>query len=216
MDPDPRHCPSVEVAFADMVQVGTDSVSAEAGLAAAVEALALSGPGDPNAGFRRPDALLHVVFVSDADDQSEAWLGDESGRRLPRGPGRRGRRDRATGPRQRGDRTAALGLATSATGVAQAGQRYAEVAEASGGTQVSICEADFAPLLADLGQASLSYQARFALREAPDPGTVEVRIDAIEMSDGWSVDDMPSLVFDEAPPAGVIIEVSYLVSTGAG
>jgi hypothetical protein len=33
------------------------------------------GSGGLNAGFRRPDALLHVVFVSDADDQSATGWG---------------------------------------------------------------------------------------------------------------------------------------------
>jgi hypothetical protein len=44
-----------------------------------VAALALSPPlrGGANRGFRRPDAALQVIVVSDDDDQSEAILGDD-------------------------------------------------------------------------------------------------------------------------------------------
>ena len=46
----------------------------EAGIAAALQALSESEPGGANQGFRRSGASLHVVFVSDADDQSDELL----------------------------------------------------------------------------------------------------------------------------------------------
>ena len=60
-----------------MVQVGTDGAGPEAGLAAATQVAGSGRSGRTERGFRRPDALLHVVFVSDADDQSQLWLGPD-------------------------------------------------------------------------------------------------------------------------------------------
>lgn len=204
--------PDRQAAFAAMVQPGAEGHAPEAGLAAAAEALALAGPGGPNAGFRRPDAVLHVVFVSDADDQSDPWLGadpvssflalldDESVRTgLP------------------GRASAVVGLppsgCTSATGTAQAALRYAEVVEATGGVQVSICETDFGPLLEELGAASLTYQSRFVLREQPKPGSVRIEGDGDTIAGGWSLElEPPAIVFEVAPEPGSIFSVSYLVS----
>jgi hypothetical protein len=64
--------PDVHAAFADAVQLGADGSSPNEGLRVAWEALSTpnTDPGGPNDGFLRPDASLHVIFVSDSDDQS--------------------------------------------------------------------------------------------------------------------------------------------------
>ena len=40
-------------------------------------ALDYARPGEPNASFRRPDATLMVVFISNGDDASEPYFSDE-------------------------------------------------------------------------------------------------------------------------------------------
>ncbi|MCP4435954.1 MAG: hypothetical protein GY812_10745, partial [Actinomycetia bacterium] len=64
--------------FARAVAVGTAGTADEAGLAAAVAALGEPLASGANRGFRRADAVLHVVVVSDADDHSDTLLDDPS------------------------------------------------------------------------------------------------------------------------------------------
>ena len=65
--------PNPAEALAAALRVGTDSPPPSAGLDAAAQVLA--DVGGLNAGFRRDDAPLHIVFLSDGDDASGAWLG---------------------------------------------------------------------------------------------------------------------------------------------
>jgi hypothetical protein len=200
-----------DAAFAAMVQVGTAGSGPEAGLAAAVTALELSAPGGPNAGFRRPDALLHVVFVSDADDSSEAWLGsDPAGAFLDRlseeaaTTGLPARASGLYGPVPSG--------CVSADGTATAAFRYDGVVHGSGGVGVSICAPDLGPVIDTLSEATIAWRTVFALRESPLPGTVHVEIDGVPSLDDWSVEGDPAAVrFDPAPPAESVIVVTYVV-----
>ncbi|MCB9688881.1 MAG: VWA domain-containing protein [Alphaproteobacteria bacterium] len=201
--------PDRATAFADAVAVGTLGGGPEAGLAAAVQALSLAADGGPNAGFRRDDALLHVLFVSDVDDQSEAWLGDDPAAGfldvLSAEAARTGRPARASGlvgPVPSG--------CSSTSGTARPAERYEQVVAASGGVQVSICEPDFTPVVGSLTEASTEWLTRFALREEPLEGQVRVVVDALALSDGWRVDGR-TLVFDEPPPPGARIEVTYTI-----
>lgn len=202
--------PDRDAAFASMVQVGTAGPGPEAGLAAAATAIDLAGPGGPNAGFRRPDALLHVVFVSDTDDQSADWLGGDPAATflgLLTDEGRRtglpARASALVGPLPSG--------CTSATGSAQPAVAYDQVVEGSGGVVVSICSADFVPVVQSLSEASVVWSTRFALANPPVDGSVEVRVDG-DRVDGWSLDpDGPAILFDAAPSPEARIEVTYLV-----
>ncbi|MEZ4238843.1 MAG: hypothetical protein R3F59_22355 [Myxococcota bacterium] len=203
--------PQRELVFAEMVQVGLEGDGPEAGLAAAERTLALAVEG-PNAGFRRPDALLNVIFVSDADDESDDWLGSD-----PVGPfldlladeaertGLPARASGLIGPPPSG--------CHSISGQAQPAVRYAEAIAASGGVQGSICAIDFAAVLAQLSEATIAWQTEFPLRERPADGSVRIRIDDALVEGGWAVaDEPPRLVFDEAPPPASQIDVSYLVT----
>lgn len=201
-----------EEAFAAMVQPGAKGNAQEAGLAAAIEAIRLSVPGGANAGFRREDAVFHVVFVSDADDQSDPWLGADPVRTFL---DFLAEEERSTGLPARA--SAVVGLpptgCTSATGTAQPAMRYTEVVQAASGVQVSICETDFAPLLEALGGASIAYQTQFWLRERPRVGSVRISLDGADLETGWSLDaDLAVVRFEIAPPPGAILEISYLVS----
>ena len=62
-------------ALAAALAVGTDSPPPPAGLFAAT--MALADTQGLNRGFRRDDAALHVVFVSDGDDGSDVWMAED-------------------------------------------------------------------------------------------------------------------------------------------
>ncbi|MEZ4319825.1 MAG: hypothetical protein R3F61_20100 [Myxococcota bacterium] len=186
--------------------------SGEAGLSAAVTALELSGPGAPNAGFRRAGAVLQVVFVSDADDHSDPWLAapvDDFLATLAsfQDAGQPVRASALVGDVPDG--------CVSPTGSAQAGTRYVAVAEQTGGQTASICDIDFGALLAVLGEDSVDLPVRFELRGQPLSGTVSVEVDGVPESD-WVVEPGgPALVFVEPPPAGARVTVRYAVREGA-
>lgn len=192
----------------DAIRVGTGGAAPEAGMAAAAAALDLATPDGPNAGFRRPDAALHVVFFSDADDASDAWLGDDPPRALV------ARLAAEPGPAPAvvsavvGDPE---GGCVSDKGTAQAGVRYAEAARATSGAQVSICSADLAKVIGALGDASIVWPARFRLARPPVEGTLRVRVDG-RATDAWWF-DAPSveLVFERPPPASARVDVEYVV-----
>jgi hypothetical protein len=196
--------------FAEMVQVGVTGGGPEAGLAAAALALDLSQPGEPNAGFRREDALLHVVFVSDADDQSDGWLGGDPAASflgvLDQEIERTGLPARASalvGPVPSG--------CSSIWGTALPAERYDEVALTSGGVVVSICAADFGPVVDTLSEASIVWRVDFPLRETPLEGSLRVEIDGVSVPEADFLLEGSLLSFPKPPPPESQIDVRYLV-----
>jgi len=198
--------------FEDLVRVSLLPTT-ESGLAAAVTALDEAEPGGRNAGFRRPEASLQVVFVSDDDDASDAWLDDPVAATL----------DVLDHEGEAADAVASAlvgdvpGGCSSGRGTAQPGERYVEVAEATGGTVASICEADFSEVLVDVAKRSVVLPRRFVLAEDPEGDEVNVTVDD-EPSDAFVVERPEdgaaeaAVVFDVAPPAGSRITVSYPVA----
>lgn len=201
--------PDAQAAFDAAVHVGIEGLGPEAGLAAAVRALDLSVPGDANAGFRRPGAILHVVFVSDADDQSDAWLGpDPVGAFLDRMAQEAMDGVPAVASAVVGDVPSGC---SSALGSAQPGFRYADAAE-SGGSAVSICDADFSQLTDAIGSVSVAYPSAFALSRVPATSTVQVELDGVGSVEGWVLElDPPTVVFAAPPAPATHIAVRYLV-----
>ncbi|NCG18270.1 MAG: hypothetical protein GWP91_04560, partial [Rhodobacterales bacterium] len=63
--------PNLQVQVDSLFQVKDRGGFRESGLAAAILALELAHPGEVNTGFRRHDAALHVILISDADDASD-------------------------------------------------------------------------------------------------------------------------------------------------
>lgn len=202
--------PDAPERFGDLVQVGTEGAAPEAGLAAALLALELAGPGGPNAAFRRPDAVLHVVFVSDADDGSGPWLGAD-----PAGAFLDALADEHARTGAPALASAVVGDAPSGCvsemGMAQPGSRYLQVVEASGGEATSICAADFSPLLAAIGAVSVAWPQVFPLQAAPYQDSLRVTVDG-EDAPGWELDaDALAIVFDVPPPPSSRIVASYIV-----
>lgn len=195
-------------AFAAAVDVGTDGSGPEAGLAAATRALALAAPGEVNSGFRRDGAGLHVLFVSDDDDSSDAWLDDPVDDFLAvldgevTSAGTVARASAIVGDSPDG--------CTSADGAAQAGTRYLEVVSTTEGVAGSICEPDLSEVLASLGEAALTYEQTFALRAEPVDGEVTVDVDGLRQTTGWTLTDDHEVRFEVPPVADAVIDVTYI------
>ncbi len=196
-------------AFADAVDVGTDGQSSESGLGAAWLALTEPLVSTDNRGFRRSDAALQIVVLSDADDDSADILGDDPASSfldfLAEEADRTGADTRLSaivGP-----------LPEGCSGAAPA-DVYTAVAEQSGGAVVSICEADFSAVTATIADATVAWPTTFPLQASPDPDTVEVQIDGNTMpSDSFDLDlETPALIFSEAPPPGAEIRVRYALA----
>lgn len=201
--------PDAAAAFADAVAVGSSGDGPEAGLGAMILALTEPNRGGANRGFRRADAALHVVVVSDDDDHSDAWLGEDpadaalaflaSESAASGSPALLSAVIGAPGTGCRGD-----------GGQAQPGDRYAEVALASGGVVEDICQADLSGVAARMGELSQAFPTRFTLQSAPYQGEARVSVDGARVDSGWRLEaDPPTIVFDEAPAPGALIEVTY-------
>lgn len=193
-------------ALAQALDIGADHAPPSAGLDAA--ALALRDDSGQNHGFRRENAALHVVFVSDGEDQSGTILGsnpvDGFLAMLEEEALRTGQPARAS---------AVVGDSPSgcngSTGEATAGLRYLAVASRSGGASVSVCDADFAAVAGRLGELAVVWPLRFELQGTPEAGTVTVAINGARYDD-FIVDYAElSLIFDVPPPPYASIEVRY-------
>ncbi|MDP2309994.1 MAG: VWA domain-containing protein [Pseudomonadota bacterium] len=197
-----------EQVLASALQVGADSAPPAAGLHTA--SLALADAQGFNRGFRRAEAGLHVIFVSDGDDQSDLWLGLDPASAfltvLADDEARSGRAARVSAvvvdvPGACGSRTAA---------------RYIAVAEATGGIVQSLCSSDFSVVAGALGGAAAEYPTRFPLGGTPLEGSARVEVDGVRVDGGWQLDRVdPALVFDVAPAADAAISILYTLATEA-
>ena len=197
-------------AFAANVHVGTGGNGTERGLRFGWEALQLAVAGTaPNDGYYRPDAGLQVVFVSDEPDQSGAWedyLADYLSLKA----------DPAfvylnaiTGT----DGASALSC-TGFSGSASAGYGYVDVALATDGLLVSICDTDWSALMSELATQAIRMAAAFELSSTPIPQTLAVSVDGVLQTSGWTYEAAGNLIlFDSqhVPPPGAVITVAYQV-----
>ncbi len=180
--------------FGNNVKLGTNGSGTEQGLAAAQMALSLPLTADsttactsaaqcnqgeacvdgfcggPNRAFMRKDAALEVVFVSDEDDYSPADInfyinffknikGFYNSNLM--------HAHAIVGP---------SGGCSSSNGDAIAGHRYIEVAKATGGNIISICESDFSTGLKSIGEIAFGLKVQFFLTRTAQPATLEVKV----------------------------------------
>jgi len=204
-----------ESAFAAAVDVGTESVGDEAGLAALVAALSEPLRSGDNRGFRRPDAVLHAIAVSDADDASAGWLDDP----VAEAEALLAAEAQASG--LPAFLSAVVcddpgGCACEGGGAGVPGLTWIEVAEATGGVVSGICEGDLLPVVAALGELSVTLGDTFYLSATPH-GDPQVWVDGERAEGGWAVlDDPPRLVFAAPPPAGALVEIRYQLPPAGG
>jgi hypothetical protein len=144
------------------IQVGEGGSGDERGLDAFIAAMTTHADGY-NAGFRRPDAHLVVVTLSDERDVSDNDVADVLDL-LPE-----------VAPSWSFHAIVPLG---DDCGDAWPTSRHVELAALSGGTVLSICEADYGPFLSAIGQFSQrdGLRRRFPLVDVVRPGTLEVEV----------------------------------------
>ena len=126
----------------------------------------------------RDGAFLVLIFVSDEDDQSpdtvSSYLSTYYG--ALKGASERLMVHAIVGPE---------GGCESAF----AGERYRALVEEVGGVSSSICEPDFGAALTEIGLESFGYKTRFHLNHAATLGSVEVSLDGVLCSSGWSLSE---------------------------
>jgi hypothetical protein len=199
-------------AFAQAVSVGLDG-TVQAGLAAMVSALSEPLRSAQNRGFRRPQAALLVVVVSDEDDMSQGLLdGDPVQEALAF------LADQATPEGQPARLTAIVGDdpggCTGDAGSALAGTAYAQVAKSSGGELVSICSANLDGLVGSLGELAVSWPTTFSLQADPVADSVQVTVDGKRDDEIWTlVFTPPAIVFNVPPAPGAWIVVTYEIAS---
>ncbi len=201
-------------ALADAAAVGTFGQPPEAGLSAATMALSEPLTSEENRGFRRADAALMVIIVSDGDDNSEDLLGTHPAEAflaflLNEGArtGQPARLSAIVGDTPDG--------CSGPSGTALPGSRYIRVANETGGIVGSICDADYTAITNDLADDSVSWPNAFELSTMPIPGTVRVQVDGTRIDEGWSlVLTPPTIQFDTPPAPGSEIHIRYEVDAG--
>lgn len=211
--------PDVEARFEAMA-VGIGGGTPEKGLAAAYRALGELNETE-NAGFRRDDAALHTIVISNEHDYSSdvirlddfvTWYDG-----LARSPD---------------ERTFSAVDVLSAGNSGPGGKPYRNVTREIGGVVESIHSPGWERALQTFGVRTLDLQTDFFLSQTPVPSSIVVELST---NAGWS--DVPPAGFDGDqgwrgwvydgsrnavqlenlwPDAGVVIAVSYTVATPPG
>lgn len=205
-------------AFADLVNVGICGAGYETGLDAALLALSEPQVSGANKGFLRDDAYLSLVFVSDEEDGSPLTVSEyvNAFRAV------KGQRERdifnasalvVTDPELCPEDSLAYDGGPSS--------RYISVAEETDGIVGDICEADFEPIVRELGLASSRLTDTFYLSEEPDPLSLVVGVDslAVDCGDGWRFDRVggePAIVFDRDSMPGPKSKITVAYNLGSG
>ncbi|MEO0601985.1 MAG: hypothetical protein AAF211_11155 [Myxococcota bacterium] len=200
--------PDAATILAEMTRLGIAGSSDERGREAAYTALELRGAA--NDGFRRDDAFLNIIVVSDEDDQSgddrislpefTDYLQDLQTETL------RTTFSAVVGPFSRAEAQACE---------VTPGFEYLEVTTAVGGVAWSICEADWLPLINDLGFVTIGLRRTFRLTYTPDPTTIEVAVDAEPVSeDAWTHEPDANVVtfLGDPPPTGSEVVIRYITT----
>lgn len=159
------------------------------------------GSGDCNEGFYREDAKLNLIGVTDEVEQSanpwnyyvtlfqdyKADPDDVVIHAISGDPG------------------------TGCSSAEPGDTLYAAVV-ATGGTFLSICATDWGANMTELAENAAADLTSFALTQEPVPATIEVYIDGVRTTDGWTYDAGNIIVkFDDdhIPSGGSTIEISY-------
>jgi len=163
-----ENTPNPEAVFAQMAQLGNGGWFEERGRDAAYTALELRRDDDRNVGFLRDGAALDVIFVSDEDDQSvlispaefRTWFTN-----LKWSP------DMATA-----HAIVAPNLFGDCSEAVEVGAFYIEYAAYTQGSQFSICESDWDPMLDTLGIEASGLLREYFLAKIPVLETLKVEV----------------------------------------
>lgn len=187
---------------------GEDEVD-EWGLYNAWQAVEATDAGECNEGFLRPDARLHIIFISDEADHSPGWdTGDPSYWVTYTDAiyARIGDPDKLRF-------SGIIGPSPGGCDGAEAGTGYAEAVSAWSGTVLSICD-DWASQVELLVDTTVQYDT-FELSRWPIEETLEVFVNGAARPTGWTYEaGANAVVFSEGiPVTGDEVEVFYLVAS---
>ncbi|RME22350.1 MAG: VWA domain-containing protein [Deltaproteobacteria bacterium] len=216
--------------FQERIQIGIEGSPQEKGIDAALTALSEPLVSSYNAGFRRPGATLSIIYVSDENDCTDrgalAGYEDEVTACYDHS-------DLLVDVKVLIDEYRHLQLQDERVVVSaivgpeidegcdgsKPGFRYLAMAEAFGGLQGSICEADFSRIMSDLSLEVSGVRTSFQLSHAAVEGTIEVAVgDSLVPEDetnGWTYDPEYWMVYfhgDGVPPRGSTITITYEVA----
>lgn len=189
--------PDPEAAFGAFVNLGTTGSSTEQGLGAAHQALEPAVAPDPD--FRRPDASLHVLVLSDEPDLTRGIVPADFTTWYAA---------MVDSP----EKESFSAFADPASGV-----RYADQAGAFAGVTQNLRDADWSAAIDDLAEIVLVVDSHLALSVAPDPATIEVvrtrggaDTPLVEGS-GWTWNAaLGEIVLTEEPEIGDTFTVTYV------
>ena len=189
-------------AFLTAATVGTDGSRYEKGFEAAL----LATQPDTNPELLREGATLHVIFVSDEDDQSDIAVADTLAELESRA-------DIVFAHAIVGDLP---GGCTSGSSAADAGERYADLSERTEGRRDSICNDSHEEILQRIGLDAAGLADTFNLSNVPIEDTLEVWVDGVQIfereTDGWLYDvGENAVVFGgrAVPRAGMEVVIDY-------
>ena len=183
--------------FTKWVKVGVSGSGIEQGLKTSTSFFDRYG-----ASFLRQDAYLVIVYLSDEEDQSDKKVSEYIAKlhALKANKGKVKAYSIVT-TKDYGNQWETLG------------KRYMEVSSATNGT-VSDIKKDFAPVLKDIGGSIVNLLDSFALAETPYQNLVEVYVNSVKVSSGWTYDAAQRTVKFSAtavPQEGAKVEVRYKV-----
>ena len=165
-------------------------------------ALGKTNPGQCNQGFLRSGAMLHIIVVSDEEEQSGTnwltWVNNYNA--YVASPNHLKISAVVDINRNCGDGTGADG--------------YDDAANYTGGELLNICNANWAAQIATLSAASLTNIFRYELTQSNiDAGSIDVYVDGAPNTD-WHYDQATGeVVFDVELDANQNIDVSYGILT---
>lgn len=172
--------------------------------------------------FRRPDAFLAVIAVSDEEDQGRRQDGliYESNEEYVKDfttflDGYSG----STASKRKYNVSSIVvdDIAACKYGLhaqASQGDRYVAIAQQTQGVVASICSADFSVSLKNIAKQIVDLSSGQAvLKNVPIPGSIQVKIVPFDSSISWTV-DRQTVRFNKKPKKGTQIEIIYLPTLG--
>jgi len=162
-------------------------------------AMSKTSAGQCNANFLRPNALLHIVLVSDEWEQSgispSSYVSTmQSYKSSP-------------------SLVKVSGIICPASGCPHldgTAGGYQDAVTLTNGVRLNVMATDWSNTAQQLAAASLTSINRFELTQTAHPGSIRVWVDGTEWTTGWHYDASTNeIVFDTNPPPGAIVEVDY-------
>jgi hypothetical protein len=180
----------------------------EALLTVNANAVEKTGSGDCNDGFLRPNAMLHIIDISDEPEQSEIISGETWDQLVDRIIQAKGNPVLTTISAIAGDVPDGCDGASPGTG-------YAEAVASTNGVFLSICQNWASKNSLGLLAAASVNEDTFALSETPILNTVKVWITGTQTTN-WSYDANLNAIVIQGTPPGANDRVRVLYQTVCG